>query len=93
MYFTGMPIKACADKLKREIEMFGCPPVFPVEEENETENDNETAAPTELVMKEAKAKGKKVCYKLSYVFYYNISISFFRAKQWQNRVDKSINGR
>lgn len=26
---TGMPIKACADKLKREMEDFGCPPVFP----------------------------------------------------------------
>ena len=29
---TGMPIKACADKLKREVETFSCPPVFPVEE-------------------------------------------------------------
>ena len=28
---TGMPIKACADKLKREMETFGCPPVFPSE--------------------------------------------------------------
>ena len=26
---TGMPIKASADKLKREMEMFGNPPVFP----------------------------------------------------------------
>lgn len=26
---TGMPIKACADKLKREIEIFGNPPQFP----------------------------------------------------------------
>jgi len=26
---TGMPIKACADRLKREIAEFGCPPVFP----------------------------------------------------------------
>eukprot|EP01116_Phalansterium_solitarium_P012957 TRINITY_DN2974_c1_g3_i1.p2 TRINITY_DN2974_c1_g3~~TRINITY_DN2974_c1_g3_i1.p2 ORF type:complete len:625 (-),score=228.05 TRINITY_DN2974_c1_g3_i1:117-1991(-) len=26
---TGMPIKACADKLKREIELYGNPPVFP----------------------------------------------------------------
>lgn len=30
---TGMPIKACADKLKREMEMYGNPPQFPVEEE------------------------------------------------------------
>lgn len=26
---TGMPIKACADKLKREMEDYGNPPVFP----------------------------------------------------------------
>jgi leucyl-tRNA synthetase len=24
-----MPIKACADKIKREMEQFGCPPKFP----------------------------------------------------------------
>ena len=29
---TGMPIKASADKLKKEIELYGCPPQFPVEE-------------------------------------------------------------
>ncbi|GAM23584.1 hypothetical protein SAMD00019534_067590, partial [Acytostelium subglobosum LB1] len=29
---TGMPIKVCADKLKYEMETFGCPPVFPVDE-------------------------------------------------------------
>lgn len=26
---TGMPIKACADKIKREIALFGNPPAFP----------------------------------------------------------------
>ncbi|KIZ04294.1 leucyl-tRNA synthetase [Monoraphidium neglectum] len=30
---TGMPIKACADKLDREISTYGCPPVFPSEDE------------------------------------------------------------
>ncbi|KNC87150.1 hypothetical protein SARC_00731 [Sphaeroforma arctica JP610] len=29
---TGMPIKACADKLAREMELYGCPPQFPTEE-------------------------------------------------------------
>ena len=29
---TGMPIKAASDKLAREMELFGTPPVFPVEE-------------------------------------------------------------
>lgn len=31
---TGMPILACADKLKREIELYGNPPVFPQETED-----------------------------------------------------------
>eukprot|EP00877_Chromochloris_zofingiensis_P006951 jgi/Chrzof1/2509/Cz11g18080.t1 len=26
---TGMPIKACADKLDRELTQYGCPPQFP----------------------------------------------------------------
>ncbi|OAD52391.1 Leucine--tRNA ligase, cytoplasmic, partial [Eufriesea mexicana] len=34
---TGMPIKACADKLKREMELFGYPPQFPNEERIEEE--------------------------------------------------------
>jgi leucyl-tRNA synthetase len=40
---TGMPIKACADKLKREMEDFGYPPKFPEVEETvaETEKDSD----------------------------------------------------
>ncbi|KAM5583847.1 leucine--tRNA ligase, cytoplasmic-like [Rosa sericea] len=30
---TGMPIKASADKLAREVQEFGCPPVFPINAE------------------------------------------------------------
>ena len=30
---TGMPIKACADKLAFELDTYGCPPVFPEAEE------------------------------------------------------------
>lgn len=40
---TGMPIKACADKLKREMEDFGYPPKFPEAVEEvapETQSDN-----------------------------------------------------
>ncbi|XP_022906298.2 leucine--tRNA ligase, cytoplasmic [Onthophagus taurus] len=49
---TGMPIKACADKLKREIELFGNPPVFPqIEEQEEVKDDD-------VVIKD-KSKGKK----------------------------------
>lgn len=50
---TGMPIKACADKLKRELETFGFPPAFPSTEED---------APVEVerdVIPKDKSKGKK----------------------------------
>lgn len=48
-----MPIKACADKLKREIELFGYPPKFPEVEDvkEEVESDG---------IPKDKSKGKKV---------------------------------
>ena len=44
-----MPIKAAADKLQREMEEFGCPPQFPVDQEHaeateETHLEKENAA-------------------------------------------------
>lgn len=48
-----MPIKACADKLKREIELYGCPPVFPEQEEKVVEVEKD-------VIPKDKSKGKKV---------------------------------
>lgn len=48
-----MPIKASADKLKREIEEFGYPPTFPEEDIKEEEESSE-------VMITDKSKGKKV---------------------------------
>ncbi|POI26689.1 hypothetical protein CIB84_009561, partial [Bambusicola thoracicus] len=56
LHCTGMPIKACADKLKREMELYGCPPEFPDEEEEEEEN---SARKDEEVIIKDKAKGKK----------------------------------
>lgn len=50
---TGMPIKACADKLKREIETFGFPPKFPTTEEPVVEVEKD-------VIPKDKSKGKKV---------------------------------
>nr|XP_044636742.1 leucine--tRNA ligase, cytoplasmic [Equus asinus] len=55
LHCTGMPIKACADKLKREIELYGCPPDFPDEEEEEEEINVKTE---DIIIKD-KAKGKK----------------------------------
>lgn len=60
---TGMPIKACADKLAREIEMYGNPPVFPQEDEDMTESESNSedfkADPTKFVAKKSKALAKK----------------------------------
>ncbi|CAG7727120.1 unnamed protein product [Allacma fusca] len=53
---TGMPIKACADKLKREIELFGNPPVFP--DEDEEEDAGGKPVEVEITIPD-KAKGKK----------------------------------
>ncbi|XP_012534882.1 leucine--tRNA ligase, cytoplasmic [Monomorium pharaonis] len=48
---TGMPIKACADKLKREMETYGYPPKFPEIEIIEEKVDD--------IMIKDKSKGKK----------------------------------
>lgn len=96
LHCTGMPIKACADKLKREMEDFGCPPQFPLETEDEsptTETAPESgqgAADGEIVIKD-KAKGKKVrVWILSTGSM--LRSRRFRARLWRNPVHQSING-
>ena len=56
---TGMPIKASADKLKREVADFGCPPKFPEEEEEQQQEVQE------VTIKD-KSKGKKVRHLMSH---------------------------
>ena len=68
---TGMPIKACADKLDRELNLYGNPPVFPVEEEAPEEGSEQAiaaaaaataaahAAATEIKADPTKFSGKK----------------------------------
>ena len=67
-----MPIKACADKLKRELEEYGYPPKFPDDtatDEKKEQNSSTADAPQasqtptaeqQLAAKQ-KAHGKKVC--------------------------------
>lgn len=50
-----MPIKACADKLQRELETFGYPPKFPAHQEQEPVEEERDIVPKD------KSKGKKVC--------------------------------
>jgi len=54
-HVTGMPIKACADKIAREMEQYGNPPVFPKEE---AEVEAVVEEVREVVIKD-KSKGKK----------------------------------
>ncbi|XP_071786614.1 leucine--tRNA ligase, cytoplasmic-like [Asterias amurensis] len=56
---TGMPIKACADKLKREMSEFGCPPIFPKEIEGEDEIDKKASQQESDIIIKDKSKGKK----------------------------------
>ena len=56
-HVTGMPIKACADKLKREMESFGYPPKFPEDEEVQVVEADD-------VVPKDKSKGKKVLISL-----------------------------
>ncbi|XP_023175082.2 leucine--tRNA ligase, cytoplasmic [Drosophila hydei] len=51
---TGMPIKACADKLARELETYGYPPKFP-----ETEEEVPVVEQSQSEVPKDKSKGKK----------------------------------
>ena len=64
-------LQACADKLARELATYGCPPVFPSEEDTAAEAATAAAAaaeadaaagptdPTKFVAKKSKAAAKK----------------------------------
>ncbi|BDA46666.1 Leucine-tRNA ligase, cytoplasmic [Coccomyxa sp. Obi] len=59
---TGMPIKACADKLDYELKTYGVPPQFPAKEAEVEVVEEEAAAPkdpTKFAGKKSKATAKK----------------------------------
>ncbi|XP_022705875.1 leucine--tRNA ligase, cytoplasmic-like isoform X2 [Varroa jacobsoni] len=55
---TGMPIKACADKLVREMEQFGYPPQFASEDDSPIDEKQKEKTSIEDQIK-SKSKGKK----------------------------------
>jgi leucyl-tRNA synthetase len=59
LHCTGMPIKACADKLKREIQDFGFPPNFEEAEEAEKKITELEVDLKDIEIKD-KSKSKKV---------------------------------
>lgn len=71
LHCTGMPIKTSADKLKREMEVYGYPPKFPEDSEMMEEKINDVLkdkneSPEKMVEEinddvlKNKSKGKKV---------------------------------
>ncbi len=86
-------IQAAADKLKREMEDFGFPPVFPVTDANE-EVEVEVATPKENENKvDNKSKGKKVFFFLSIMSMNRLFSCWNRVKQQRRVVVKNINGK
>ncbi|XP_059177006.1 leucine--tRNA ligase, cytoplasmic-like [Physella acuta] len=59
MHCTGMPIKACADKLQREMEDYGYPPQFPAEQDIPKQEVKES----EIGKDKSKSKKSKVAAK------------------------------
>lgn len=69
-HLTGMPIKAAADKLAREIQQFGDPPVFPVAvEEEEASTKPEKQESTEAQPDKFKGKKSKAASKAGMQLY------------------------
>lgn len=83
---TGMPIKACADKLKREMELYGNPPVFPAD-------DGEIEEVKDDVIMKDKSKGKKVNIHNMNCFIILIMFISLRVKLLQRQDLQNINGR
>ena len=57
MHCTGMPIKASADKIKREMATFGYPPSFP---ENTPEPEPEVKKDPSIILDKSKGKNKSI---------------------------------
>ena len=73
---TGMPIKACADKLKREMETFGFPPKFPEnEEEQPKEESNEPVIKDKSKSKRSKLQAKTIQAKYQWQIMQSLGLS------------------
>lgn len=84
---TGMPIKACADKLKREMETFGCPPQFPAETETKVVEEDVDIVPKD------KSKGKKVRFDVILIITNYQCFFRYRVRRSQKQAALSINGK
>ncbi|RVE52289.1 hypothetical protein evm_003079 [Chilo suppressalis] len=81
---TGMPIKACADKLKREMELYGCPPIFPEEEEVSVIEDGDIVPKDKSKGKKSKAVNKNLAAKYQWQIMRSIGIPEDEIKEFAN---------
>ena len=87
---TGMPIKASADKLAREIQQFGDPPNFPHESEEEidtveeAEEENAGAPPDKFKGKKSKAASKSGGQKFQWEIMRSFGLSDNEISKFQN---------
>lgn len=88
-----MPIKACADKLKREIEEFGFPPQFPLEdavEKIEIDDNKEIEIKDKAKGKKSKAVAKTGGLKYQFQIMKSLGLTDHEVKEFQN-TDKWLN--
>lgn len=74
---TGTPIKACADKLRREVELYGFPPEFPKEESSpiEDKGSNEVEFKDKSKSKKSKAASKAGSFKYQWQIMQSLGLS------------------
>ncbi|XP_063905873.1 leucine--tRNA ligase, cytoplasmic [Zophobas morio] len=73
-HVTGMPIKACADKLKREMESFGYPPKFPEDEEVQVVEADDVVPKDKSKGKKSKAVAKTASAKYQWQIMYSLGL-------------------
>ncbi|KAH0956365.1 hypothetical protein HN011_009416 [Eciton burchellii] len=87
---TGMPIKACADKLKREMELYGYPPKFPKIKKRKEMDDDDAISKDKSKGKKSKAVAKADSTKYQWQIMQSLGLSaeeikkFADAAHWLN---------
>uniref|UniRef100_S4PAL2 leucine--tRNA ligase n=1 Tax=Pararge aegeria TaxID=116150 RepID=S4PAL2_9NEOP len=79
-----MPIKACADKLKREMELYGCPPNFPNEELVEEKEQGDIIPKDKSKGKKSKAVAKTGAAKYQWQIMQSIGVPDEEIKEFAN---------
>ncbi|VEN44598.1 unnamed protein product [Callosobruchus maculatus] len=81
---TGMPIMACADKLKREMELYGYPPKFPETEEVKVEESNDGIPKDKSKGKKSKAVAKAGAAKFQWQIMHSLGLKDEEIKKFAN---------